>query len=375
MNLSSYKIFSIFGINVELHWSFILFLLAFLIISPSFFIVLAIIFLFVTLHEVCHSIVSLRHDVEVKKILLLPIGGMAMMDTTDLDPWTEIKMSVAGPAFNFAAAGTFFLLGTSLGFPLMEWASNFLADPEFSLPLFKTIVFYAFYANLALGTFNLVLPAFPLDGGRVFRALLAFKYPYLKATEIAKYVSYFVSASLFFVGLIGMFTGFGGLWIMIIAVFIGLGASGEYKGLVVHTSLSKVDLEDLITRDYPLLDPEETLDVAVNKIMNSHRSNGIIKSEKLGIIDTERLKKTERKNWGKIPVKDLKKDVKTFKMKDSPEDIFKYINNSNNNPIPVVKGQELEGAIYYSDIQEMMKIIKEVGGLYEKRGKGNLRED
>ncbi len=362
MNLSSYKIFSIFGIDVELHWSFLLFILALFLLDPSFLLVILVIFTFVTLHEISHSLVSRHHDISVKKILLLPIGGMAMMDTTDLEPWAEIKMALAGPMLNFVAAGIFFLLSQALGLPLIEWFNQFWSNPEtFSLPLGHILLFYSFYANLVLGTFNMLVPAFPLDGGRVFRAALAMKYPYLKATEVAKYLSYVFAGGLFLIGSISLFAGGGGLWIMIISVFIAIGASSEYKGLVIHSALSQVDLSDIMTRDYPELDPEETIKQGVQRVMSSKRSNGLITGEKPGIIDMNKLGEVPKKNWGEVSIEKVKKETKVFKMDSSAEDIFKYINSSGNNPIPIMENGEVKGAIYLSDMQRMVKFIKKLG--------------
>ncbi len=365
MNLSSYKIFSIFGIDVELHWSFILFMIAFLFIDPSFSLVIMIIFIFVTLHEVSHSLVSRSHDVEVKKILLLPIGGMAMMDTTDMDPWTEIKMALAGPALNFVAAALLFVLISLAGFPILEWFSSFWADPEFSLPLAEMLVFYAFYANIALGTFNLLVPAFPLDGGRVFRGLLAMKYPYLRATNIAKYVSYSISIGLFSLGALALFSGAGGMWIMIIALFIALGAAGEYRGLVTHTSLSRIDLKTLISQNYPTLYPEETVEEAVDRVMISHRSNGLIVDGEPGVIDISKLKKLDKDKWSNTQISEIKKPVKSFEINEDAEKIFKYIQSTGLNPVPIVEKGELIGTVYMSDIQRVMEMMKQVGGINE----------
>lgn len=318
--------------------SFILFILAFLVIDPAFLIILTVIFAFVTIHEVSHSVVSMKHDINVKRILLLPIGGMAMMDTTDMSPWTEIKMAIAGPITNFVAAGVFLLIGTALGLPLFEWVSAFLSNPEsFNLSLANILVFYSFYANLILGTFNLLIPAFPLDGGRIFRALLAMKYPYIRATEIAKMVSYIISAMLFLLGVLSLTAGGGGLWIMVIAVFIAFGATGEYKGLVVHSSLAKIDTNEVMSREFPAANSGESIRQAVNRAVMFKKRNVIVVDEEVKIIDMDKLKKIDKDKWIETPVKEVMDNVRPFTLESSPEDIFKYMNNTGKNLVPIIQ--------------------------------------
>ncbi len=369
MELSSYKIFSVFGIDVELHWSFLLFIFAILLLDPMFFMILVILFVFVTAHEICHSLVSLRNDVEVNKIVLLPIGGVAMMDTTDMSPWLEFKMAIAGPAFNFTMAGFFFVLSYFAGFPLIEWLSVFISDPEtFSLSIIHLLVFYSFYANLILGIFNLFVPAFPLDGGRVFRALLAFRYPYLKATKMAKYLGYLIASFLFLIGLTGMLTGAGGgLWIMIIAAFIGLGASSEYKGLVTRTILSQMKVKDVLTMAFPAANEEETIERAMERTVSMQRTNLLILNGEPHIADTEKIKKIDREKWPTTKVKEVKKPVKKFTKNDKLEDIHRYMLEKGVQTVPIMKRGMVLGVIYYSDMNKMVKIAKETGYVKDQK--------
>jgi len=369
MRLSSYKIFSVFGIDVELHWSFLLFIFGVLLIDRTFFMILVIIFIFVTAHEISHSIVSLRHGVDVNKIVLLPIGGMAMMDTTDMNPWSEIKMAVAGPFFNFAMAGLFLLFSFALGIPLVEWVGEFLSDPEaFTLPLLHLFVFYAFYANLILGIFNLFVPAFPLDGGRVVRGLLAFKYPYLKATEMAKYLGYMIAAMMFFFGTFALFMGAGGgVWIMVIAMFIGLGASSEYKGLVTQTVFSQIDVKDVLIRAYPAANQEETLERAIERAVLLQRSNLIVFNDEPHVLDTDKLSMIKREEWPTTRIKEVMKPVKAFTTEDELEEIHKYMLSEGIKVVPITDKGTVIGVVYYSDMQRMVEIVKKMGYIKDEK--------
>ncbi|MFW5902601.1 MAG: site-2 protease family protein [archaeon] len=371
MKLSSYKIFSVFGIDVELHWSFILFILGILILDPTFFLILVILFVFVTAHEICHSIVSLRNDIKVDKIMLLPIGGVAMMDISDMDPWLEFKMAIAGPVFNFSMAGLFFLLSYIIGLPLWKWVNIFFSDPDaFTLPLIHLLIFYSFYANLILGIFNLFVPAFPLDGGRVFRALLAFKYPYLKATEMAKYLGFLIAGIMFFIGITGLLTGAGGgIWIMIIAMFIGLGASSEYKGLVSKTILSQIKVEEVITRIFPTANKEESVETAVRRMMSLQKSNLLIYGEELHLIDKSKLKQISRDKWPITKVEEITKPVKTFTLESNLRDIHRYMLQEGIQLVPITKNKKLIGVVYYSSLNRVIEISKNTGYIEDKKRK------
>ena len=133
-----------------------------------------LIFVCVTLHELGHSFMARRFGVGVPRILLLPIGGMAQFDSIPRRPRSEILIALAGPAVNFVLIG---LLMIFIRFP-SHWNQT-----EFPLTLTE-LLRHLVLINLVMGLFNLV-PVFPMDGGRVFRALLATRLPYLRATRIA----------------------------------------------------------------------------------------------------------------------------------------------------------------------------------------------
>jgi Zn-dependent protease len=172
------NLFRIRGIQLQLHFTFFL-LIAFIAqdgwtegrwagLLWSVATVLAF-FACVVLHELGHSLTALRFGIGVRRILLMPIGGMAEFDDIPRQPLREILMTIAGPAVNFAIVGAlwFVPLGTENG-----------VIPPYSLP---GLLEQVFVANLVMGCFNL-LPAFPMDGGRILRALLATRLPYLRAT-------------------------------------------------------------------------------------------------------------------------------------------------------------------------------------------------
>ncbi len=176
----SINLFRVFGIQLAIHASFLLLLAYYgyegwtegglpgLVWSVG---LIVLFFVCVILHELGHSLTAKRYGVRVPRILLLPIGGMAEFDHIPRQPSAELLITIAGPAVNFLLAAVLL--------PLC-WRGLFQTEevPVYSV---ANLLEQLWYANLVMGIFNL-LPVFPMDGGRIFRALLAVKLPYLRAT-------------------------------------------------------------------------------------------------------------------------------------------------------------------------------------------------
>ncbi len=176
----SINLFRVFGIQLAVHASFVL-LLAYWgyqgwledgATGMAWSIGLIVLFFVcVILHELGHSLTARRYGIHVPRILLLPIGGMAEFDRIPRKPAQELWITVAGPAVNFALVAVLLPL---------SWAALFGSEPVATYST-QGILAQLCYANFIMGVFNLV-PVFPMDGGRIFRALLATKLPYLRAT-------------------------------------------------------------------------------------------------------------------------------------------------------------------------------------------------
>ena len=165
--MQSPKIGRIFGIDIELHWLSVLFLILFLFVSVYIFFLMLLILASVLLHELAHSITAIRNKVKVSKIILiLPIGGLSVLASININPKIEFNIAIAGPIMSI-------LLGTFFGIFV-----------PFMPPGLLTQVFqFMFEINILLGVLNL-LPAFPTDGGRVFRSYLERKYDWYKSTML-----------------------------------------------------------------------------------------------------------------------------------------------------------------------------------------------
>lgn len=206
------KVGKIAGIEVILHGTFPLFVLVLGLFvlakrgpaeAAMLLLTLMALFVFVLLHELGHSLVARRLGVGVRSITLMPMGGIALTENLPRRPAHEVMIALAGPAVNFILAGLMTLVALTRSM-----------DAPLTSPLTGDFLGYLLMMNLMLGAFNLV-PAFPMDGGRVLRALLAMRSPYVEATRHAVTVGrvfavFFVVVGLFkpellMLGLIGVF--------------------------------------------------------------------------------------------------------------------------------------------------------------------------
>ncbi|MBC8352694.1 MAG: site-2 protease family protein [Planctomycetes bacterium] len=213
-----WKLGTLSGIGVYLHWSFWL-LPAWILLSAGGGLTGAIgsvLFVFaifgcVVLHEMGHALMARHYGIGTRDITLYPIGGVASLERMPRRPSQELAIAVAGPAVNVAIAGVLFavLLATGIG---AQGATLSLVGESFLLNLLVV--------NIGLVVFNM-LPAFPMDGGRVLRAVLAMRKPYLRATELAVRVGQGVAIIL---ALVSLFTG-GTL--LFVALFVFLAAQAE----------------------------------------------------------------------------------------------------------------------------------------------------
>lgn len=213
-----WKLGNVAGIGVYVHWSFWLLPLWILLSAGGGFggALSSVLFVFaifgcVVLHELGHALMARRFNIGTRDITLYPIGGVASLERIPRRPSQELAIALAGPAVNVVIAAALFVLLVVVGIGSQGLVFSF-AGGSFLVNLLLV--------NVALVVFNM-LPAFPMDGGRVLRAFLAMRLPYLRATEIAVRVGQVVAIAL---GLMGIFTG-GTL--LFVALFVFLAAQAE----------------------------------------------------------------------------------------------------------------------------------------------------
>lgn len=276
VNLAEFKLL---GIDVKVHWSFVLILAfgAFLYGSgPAGWLIggvygvltMLLLFASVTLHEYGHALTARRFGIGTRSILLLPIGGVANLERIPEKPGQEIAIVAAGPLVNVIIA----LLLAPLVFVLNggNGASIFAVDAvnaNIQNPGLVNLLVFLISTNLFLAVFNL-LPAFPLDGGRLLRALLAYVQPYPQATQMAVAVGRLLAVLM---AVFGIFTGAIGL--LLIAFFVYVGGSAELEAVSSRAVLRRFRASDALTHNAATLYTSERLERATQLIMNSYQTD------------------------------------------------------------------------------------------------------
>lgn len=298
---SSLTLFRIFNIDVRVHWSFILILGygAFIFssgtagpIAGALYGVLVILLLFVcvTLHEFGHALVAKYYKIDVSNITLLPIGGVANLARMPDKPQQEFVIAIAGPLVNFALALIllpFALVAVSLEMragvipanPMQIW-SNMLT------PGVGNLLVYLIGTNILLAVFNL-LPAFPMDGGRILRAVLAMGMPRVQATRYAVIVGRFMAVLFAIWGIFG-----GGIFLLLIAFFVYVGGGAELEAVESRAVLKNIKARAALPHNASSLYASEQISRAVDLIMNSYQTDYPVKDlsgKFIGVMTRSRL--------------------------------------------------------------------------------------
>ena len=284
----SFKIGSAWGIPIELHITFILLIAAVFVLSLpteqfyTFFIVL-LLFVFVVFHELAHSVVARYYGIKVRKIILYPIGGVSEIEEIPDNPAQEWRMAVAGP-----------LTSLILGFGLL--AVGAATTPKlFTLTVFLSITGNILYdlatINILLGFFNLI-PAFPMDGGRVFRAMLAERMKYSDATRYAVTIGRIFGILMIVAGI--LFPNY--FLLIVVGFFVYIGASEESEQTIVSTALAGVRVKDVMQKEFSSVSPEQNLSETLETMFVNRYHDALVQKESdfQGIITWDELMKVKQ---------------------------------------------------------------------------------
>ncbi|NYZ76435.1 site-2 protease family protein [Candidatus Micrarchaeota archaeon] len=331
--------FKVMGIEIELHWS-LLVLLLLILADQGVYAVLSILFLFafVVLHELSHSYVAIKNGVGVRKITLFPIGGMATIEEVSIPPDVEFKLALAGPLFNFAVIAVTLLL-------------TLLATEPVSSFLWMII-----QINLVLGVFNL-LPAIPLDGGRVWRSWREKKVSHLRATLEAVKLSRFVAILLFSLSLIIAFTydNLGILlWNFLISAVIYLGSQSELSVAILKDSAKGVFVRDAMNFSAVSVDSNSTLREASSLMYATRSPLVVVSSSPVRILSYRHLIGIERGKWGKTRAAEVAQPSPACRMEEPILDAWKKMKSADVSMLPVLFDGELIGTISEIDIEKLL---------------------
>jgi Zn-dependent protease/CBS domain-containing protein len=352
----SFTIGKFSGIDVRVHWTFFLLLAFFAFVgyqaSASLLgaltatAVIVALFICVLLHEFGHSLVAQRLGLEIHSITLLPIGGVSNLESLPEKPSDELKITIAGPLVNVVLAPIFFGVGLLLG-----------AAPRLPADLFTGVgsvgqfFFYLGYLNVVLAVFNL-LPAFPLDGGRILRGLLATRLGALRATEISSIIGQLFAVAFFLIGLLG-----GNFVLALIGVFIFFGASGESQ-MVRRRELTRgVTVSDVMGTKprTETVTPYHTFGQILDSVIHGYQEDFPVVDEEgnlVGMITRDEIMTAAHSPQRYSSVRELMKaNVPTISSKaDLFEDGLRILQQSGLRALPVTENGELVGMLTIEDV-------------------------
>jgi Zn-dependent protease/predicted transcriptional regulator len=259
------------NVKVFIHWTFSLLLLWIIIsnfragmpvedIGWTVLFVLALFFC-VILHEFGHAMAAQQYGIQTRDIILFPIGGVARLEKLPEEPRQELWVAIAGPLVNIVL----FLI---LSLYLFVSGYEMQALDEFGIRA-ATILPYLASANLILAIFNLI-PAFPMDGGRILRAFLSIRLPRAKATQVAGTIGQFLAILLIFYGL------FNNPIMVLIGLFIFLGAATEVSQTKNESLLKGYKVKDALMMKFQIIAYDAPLSKAVEKLLNSQATQFVV---------------------------------------------------------------------------------------------------
>ena len=288
----SFEILRVRGISLRVHITFFIIVILSALqwadigggVGGALFGVALILLLFVcvTLHEFAHSLVAQHYGIPVREILLLPLGGVSQLSKNPDSPLHDLLIAAAGPLVNVLIAAVLaVVLGSGLHLNVL--AGRGLLTGDFNTPTWTNLLFWLLAANVSLALFNLI-PAFPLDGGRIFRALLAMPLGYPRATRIAAVVGQVLALG---IGIVGIM--FGDWVLLLIAVFIFVGAGQQTPVAASKTVLSTQKLVDAYNKNALTLVIGDRVSKAVDYILTSYQPDfAVMQGAKLlGIVSRD----------------------------------------------------------------------------------------
>ncbi len=348
------------GIQILVHWTFLL-LIGWIVfremrrgsdttttlITIGF--VLALFFC-VVLHELGHSLTARRFGIETRKITLLPIGGVASLERIPEDPKQELLVAVAGPAVNVVIALVLYIFT-----PVRQINPDDLIE---GVNTWQGFLFSLFSVNLLLVLFN-AIPAFPMDGGRILRSLLAMRLGRLRATQMASSLGQIFAIFFVFAGL------FYNPFLVLIGIFVYFGARSE-NIMVQHSELLKDhQVQEAMMTNYITLHPEDSIIIAAEKLLaGSDQDLLVVENERpVGIMTKASIFEAMKNDQRETPVSQLMDtNLQILHPHHKLNKVYTEAVQKRKSIYPVVANDRLIGIVDMNNIQEFMMIQSALRG-------------
>lgn len=367
----SWQIGRIMGIPVRLHFSwFIIFGLITWTLAKLYFPQVApelpqatnwlrgalaafLLFISVIIHELSHSFVARKHKIPITSITLFIFGGVAQMKKEPSSPKIELNMAIAGPFSSYVLALIFFMFYKLLG--------NYQG--------LKAIASYLFQINFVLGTFNLI-PGFPMDGGRVLRALLWEKSgDYLSATRKASKAGQGIALFFIFFGFISFFIGYsGGIWLLLIGWFLYTAAQSSYQQATTKGILAGVKIRDVMASEVITVNSDISLSELVDNYFLRYGYGGfpVVEGERLiGVISLKEIRVLPKDRWANTSAKDVMQVFDDSLVTSEYDDVsttFEKMVQEDKGRLLVINNGKLVGLITRSGIAKYLQVRGQLKG-------------
>jgi Zn-dependent protease/CBS domain-containing protein len=352
----------ILGVEIRIHLTF-LFLLVFVWMTESAargsagpvrgLGLVGIIFACVVLHELGHAIVRMRAGMPAKSIILVPIGGITMLDESkaaENQPaavWIrDIRIAVAGPSASLVAA----ILSGVIVLAVVPEIHLWMKPWVHSNHLLRSFV----WCNFFLAVINL-LPAYPTDGGRVLRAWFSRRMDPVQATRRALTIGQTLATLLMLLGMIW------NLWFTLIGIFLFFGAQLEERSAIFQSVLEKVRLEDIMLTEFATLSPADTLEDALDKAVHSLQDDfPVVRgSDMVGVISKQKIVDVLRVEGNGYVQSVMNRIFEVASRQESLASAFRKLTARNLSIIPVVEDQHLVGIVTLQNLMHSMALLAE----------------
>ncbi len=371
---SGFRLGRIFGIPIYLHSSwFIIFALITLSLRTQFtsqhpgwspaqhwalgIITSLLFFASVVIHELGHSVVAMRYRIPVISITLFVFGGLARIGREPSSAKQEFNIAVAGPVTSFLLAGAFYLLGRySFGIEMLAATSQWLSQ-----------------INFVLAVFNLA-PGFPLDGGRILRALAwGITGDFSRATSIASRGGQVLAYLMIFLGIWQALNGnwVGGLWLAFIGWFLLTAAQESYAQVAIRNTLTGLRASDIMSHDVPTVPRDMSLEDYVHEVLRTGQRCHVVTGGGLpvGLVTLHSVREHPREEWANTSVQAAMRPVAKIHWASPTEPVLAVLQRMQSedvNQMPVLDNGQIVGMVARDAILRVLQTRLQVGHLAEQ---------
>jgi Zn-dependent protease/CBS domain-containing protein len=309
-------------------------------------------------HEMSHALVARSHGLATREITLFALGGVAQIEKEPEDPKTEFWVGIVGPIsstlIGLICLGLAYIVGWRIG-----------ATPE--TPALSMLVWLG-YINITLAVFNMI-PGFPLDGGRILRALIWWKNKdAVRSTQLAARVGQFVALIFICLGIFRFFAGegFGGLWIAFIGWFLMQAAGASYSSVALAAGLKDVHVSDVMDRNCVVVDGNLNVQRFVEDyLLRSGRRCFVVEQqgEIAGLVTPHEIKAVERQRWPYTTLYDIMRpldQLHTVEPNTPLMEALETMGRDDVNQLPVVSNHHLEGIVTRANVLQFLQTRAEL---------------